>query len=239
MIYLSGMASIIPLLLCLVLTAAAQPAGKPGPWKSLFDGKSLDAWRIFKTDKAPKMCDTPGAKDCWEIKDGVLQKDSHANDIASKEQFGDFELELEWKIGDASNSGVFYRGTDEFNQIYWSAPEYQLLDNLNAADNKKDNHLAGSVYDLFAVPKDAAKPANEWNQTRIVAKGKHVEHWLNGIKVASYDVGSPDWDAAIKASKFSPEKYPNFGKAPKGYLGIQGDHPGTLALRNIRIRELQ
>ena len=62
----------------------------------------------------------------------MLQKDSHANDIASKEQFGDFELELEWKIGDASNSGVFYRGTDEFNQIYWSAPEYQLLDNLNA-----------------------------------------------------------------------------------------------------------
>jgi hypothetical protein len=112
-----------------------------------------DAWRIFKTDKAPKMCDTPGAKDCWEIKDGVLQKDGHANDIASKEQFGDFELELEWKIGDASNSGVFYRGTDEFNQIYWSAPEYQLLDNVNAADNKKDNHLAGSVYDLYAAPR--------------------------------------------------------------------------------------
>ena len=122
------------------LVPAAQ---KTGPWKSLFDGKSIDAWRIFKTDNAPKMCDTPGAKDCWEIKDGVLQKDSHANDIASKEQFGDFELELEWKIGDASNSGVFYRGTDEFDQIYWSAPEYQLLDNLNAADNKKDNHLAG------------------------------------------------------------------------------------------------
>ena len=90
-----------------------------------------------ETDKAPKMCDTPGAKDCWEIKDGVLQKDSHANDIASKEQFGDFELELDWNIGNASNSGVFYRGTDEFDQIYWSAPEYQLLDNVNAADNKQ------------------------------------------------------------------------------------------------------
>jgi 3-keto-disaccharide hydrolase len=217
----------------------AQPAAqKTGPWKSLFDGKSMDSWRIFKTDRAPKMCEAPGAKDCWEIKDGVLQKDGHANDIASKEQFGDFEFELEWNIGDASNSGVFYRGTDEFNQIYWSAPEYQLLDNVNAADNKKDNHLAGSVYDLFAVPKDAAK-ANEWNRTRIVAKGTHVEHWLNDKKVASYDVGSPEWDAAIKASKFSPEKYPNFGKAPKGYLGIQGDHPGTLKLRNIRIRELQ
>jgi hypothetical protein len=224
------------LLVALSMQAAAPNAG---PWKSLFDGKSLSAWRIFKTEKAPKMCDTPGAKDCWEIVNGVLQKDGHANDIASKEQFGDFELELDWKIGDASNSGVFYRGTDQFDQIYWSAPEYQLLDNVNAADNKKDNHLAGSVYDLYAAPKDAARPANQWNQTRIVARGNHVEHWLNRKKVASYDVGSPGWDAAIKASKFSPDKYPSFGKASKGYLGIQGDHPGTLALRNIRIRELQ
>src|SRR6478752_1233121 len=100
-----------------------QSAANAGPWKSLFDGKSLDAWRIFKTDTAPKMCDSPGAKDCWEIVNGVLQKDGHANDIASKDQFGDFELELEWNIGNASNSGVFYRGTDAFDQIYWSAPD--------------------------------------------------------------------------------------------------------------------
>ena len=152
----------------------------------------------------------------------MLQKDGHANDIASKEQFGDFELELEWNIGNASNSGVFYRGTDEFDQIYWSAPEYQLLDNVNAADNKKDNHLAGSVYDLYAVPKDAAKPANEWNQTRIVARGTHVEHWLNGKKVASYDVGSPDWDAAIKASKFSPDEVPELRQGAEGL----SRHPG-------------
>ena len=111
----------IALLLSAVLIQTAAP--KDGPWKSLFDGKSMNAWRIFKTDNAPKMCDAPGAKDCWEIANGVLRKDGHANDIASKEQFGDFELELEWKIGDASNSGVFYRGTDEFNQIYWSAPD--------------------------------------------------------------------------------------------------------------------
>jgi hypothetical protein len=91
---------------------------------------------------------------------------------------------------------------------------------------------------MIAPPKGVVKPAGEWNQTRIVARGTHVEHWLNGKKIASYDVASPEWDAAIKASKFSPTKYPNFGRAPKGYLGIQGDHPGTLKLRNIRIREL-
>ncbi|HSJ41618.1 MAG TPA: DUF1080 domain-containing protein, partial [Xanthobacteraceae bacterium] len=158
-IYLAGMTQTTALVLAL---AVLQTAPTAGTWKSLFDGKSLEAWRIFKTDKAPTMCDRPGAKDCWEIVDGVLQKDGHANDIASKEQFGDFELELEWNIGNASNSGVFYRGTDAFEQIYWSAPEYQLLDNKDADDNKQDNHLAGSVYDLFAAPKDAAKPAGEW-----------------------------------------------------------------------------
>jgi len=228
-----------PLAFLLAIAVAQPVAAQTGPWTSLFDGKSMAAWRIFKTETAPKMCETPGAKDCWEIVNGVLRKDGHANDIASKAQYGDFEFELEWKIGDASNSGVFYRGTDEFDQIYWSAPEYQLLDNVKAADNKKDNHVAGSVYDLFAAPRDAAHAANTWNQTRIVARGGHVEHWLNGKKVASYDVGSPEWTAAIAASKFSAAKYPNFGKAPKGYLGIQGDHPGTLELRNIRIRELK
>ena len=231
------MRQLTTLLLSAVLTASAAPAA--GPWISLFDGKSMDAWRVFKTDRAPGMCATPGAKDCWEIVDGVLQKDGHANDIASKQSFGDFELELEWNIGMASNSGVFYRGTDEFAQIYWSAPEYQLLDNTYAADNKKDNHLAGSVYDLFDVPKDAAWPAGWWNKTRIVAKGPHVEHWLNDKMVASYDVGTPAWDAAIAQSKFSVARYPKFGRAASGLLGIQGDHPGTLALKNIRIRELK
>ena len=79
------MTSTIAFLLAAVLLQS--PAPQAGQWKSLFDGKSMNAWRIFKTDNAPKMCDTPGAKDCWEIVDGALRKDGHANDIASKEQF--------------------------------------------------------------------------------------------------------------------------------------------------------
>lgn len=226
----------VSVLVTWTLTSAAAPAQRP--WKSLFDGKTMDAWRIYKSDKSPKMCETPGAKDCWEVKDGMLQKDGHANDVVSKDQFGDFELELDWNIGEASNSGIFYRGTEEYNAIYWSAVECQLLDNVKADDNKKPNHLAGSAYDLFAAPAEATRAAGQWNQLRIVAKGNHVEHWMNGTKVVSYDVGSPEWEAALKGSKFDPAKYPNFAKAPKGYLGIQGNHPGSLMLRNIRIREL-
>jgi len=233
-IYLPIMTRTISLLLFALLFQSAAP--KAGPWKSLFDGKSMSAWRIFKTDNAPKMCETPGAKDCWEIVNGVLQKDGHANDIASKEQFGDFEFELEWKIGDASNSGVFYRGTDEFNQIYWSAPEYQLLDNVNAADNKKDNHLAGSVYDLYAAPKDAARPANEWNQTRIVAKGNHVEHWLNGKKAVEYDLGSEALKTLVAGSKF--KDMPRFAREPEGYIALQHHDGGDVWFRNVRVRAL-
>jgi hypothetical protein len=216
-------------LLALALAGAltAAPAAQAGPWKSLFDG-NLNAWRTFKSDAPPEK---------WEIKDGVLTKDGNASDLVSKEEFGDFELELEWKIGDAGNSGLFYRGTEEYNAIYWSAPEYQLLDNINAADNKKPNHLAASAYDLYDAPADAVKPVGEWNQTRIVAKGNHVEHWLNGRKVVSFDVGSADWNAKLEASKF--KTYPNFARAKKGHFGIQGNHPGMLALRNIRVRELQ
>jgi len=235
MIYLPGMAHILALLVSVALVQGA--AGKPGPWKSLFDGKSLDAWRIYKSDRAPKLCEPPATTACWDVKDGALWKDGNANDMITKEQFGDFELELEWKIGKAGNSGIFYRGTEQESAIYWSAPEYQLLDNLDAADNKTAHHLAASVYDLYPVPKDAAKPAGEWNQTRIVAKGNHIEHWLNGIKTADFEVGSADWNAKYQASKFT--KYPNFGKAPKGHIGVQGNHPGMLSLRNIRIRELR
>jgi hypothetical protein len=236
MIYLSGMASIIPLVLCLILSSA-QTAGKPGPWKSLFDGKSLDAWRIYKSEASPKLCEPPATTGCWYIKDGVLTKDGNANDMITKEEFGDFELELEWRIGEAGNSGLFYRGTEEYNAIYWSAPEYQLLDNIKAADNKRPDHLAGSMYEFSSPPPDAVKPVGEWNLTRIVAKGNHIEHWLNGIKTAEFEVGSPEWEAKLAASKF--KAYPNFAKARKGHFGVQGNHPGELSLRNIRVRELQ
>jgi hypothetical protein len=210
--------------------AAAQPAttGKPGSWRPLFDGTSLDAWRGYKSPVVPEG---------WKIVDGTLAKTTPVKDIVTKDEFGDFELELEWKIGEAGNSGIFYRGTEEYEHIYWSAPEYQLLDNIKAADNKRPDHLAGAAYEISVPPADAVKPVGEWNQTRIIAKGNHVEHWLNGRKTAEYEFGSPEWKAKVAASKF--KDWPNYGRASKGHIAIQGDHNGELAFRNIRIRELQ
>ena len=153
-----------------------------------------------------------------------------------KGEFGDFELELEWKIGEAGNSGIFYRGTEEYDHIYWSAPEYQLLDDIKAADNKTRLTCAGAAYALYPSPPGHLMPVGEWNRTRIIAKGSHVEHWLNGVKLLEYELWSPDWEAKVKSSKFAA--YPHFGLAKKGHIGLQGDHSGALAFRSIRVRDI-
>ena len=214
----------------IVLGAAlfAESQQPPSAWRPLFDGTSLDAWRGFKTDSVPTG---------WRIVDRTLAKETPVGDIVSKEEFGDFELELEWKIGEAGNSGIFYRGTEEYNRIYWSAPEYQLLDDIKAEDNKTRLTCAGAAYALYPSPEGHLKPVGEWNQTRIVAKGAHVEHWLNGFKLLEFELWSPDWEAKVKSSKFNV--YPNFGRAKKGHIALQGDHAGMLAFRNIRVREIR
>jgi len=223
----------MPRLILVALCAALVPASAgwsqtAGPWRTLFDGTSLDAWRGYTTEKIP---------DGWKIVDGTLAKDTPVADIVSKDEFDDFELELEWKIGEAGNSGIFYRGTDEYEHIYWSGPEYQLLDDDKASDNKTRLTCAGAAYGLYPSPPGHLKPVGEWNSTRIVAKGAHVEHWLNGVKLLEYELWSPDWEAKVQASKF--KDYPHYGRAKSGHIALQGDHNGSLAFRNIRIRALK
>jgi len=206
---------------------SANEAAPSPKWHTLFNGKLLDTFRGWRSDGMPEG---------WHVVDGILSKEGSVDDLVTQEQFGDFELELEWKIGKAGNSGVFYRGTREYDHIYWSAPEYQLLDDANAADGRSRLTAAAAAYGLYAPPAGVVKPFGQWNKTRIVIRGNHVEHWLNGQKVVAYDLGSPEWTAKVAASKFS--KYPNYGLAKSGFIGIQGDHPGSLQLRHIRIRAL-
>jgi hypothetical protein len=208
-------------------TAAADSTPRDEGWIDLFDGSSMAAWRGYKKDSMPSG---------WRIQDGTLTKDTVTGDIITREQFGDFELELEWKLGEHGNSGLFYRGTEEYEFIYWSAPEYQLLDDATAPPGETRLTSAGAAYALYPSPEGVLKPAGEWNAARIVVQGNHVEHWMNGQKLLEYDLGSPDWAAKVKGSKFA--EWANYGKASAGHVGIQGDHEGTLALRNIRIRRL-
>lgn len=206
--------------------AQASAAKASPPWHTLFDGRDTDAFRGWISGVLPAG---------WHVVDGTLTKDGNVEDLLTREQYGSFELELEWKIGKDGNSGVLYRVTREYDHLYWSGPEYQLLDDANAPDGRSQLTASGAAYGIYAAAAGVVKPYGQWNATRIVIKGSHVEHWLNGRQVVSYDLGSADWRARVAASKFS--KYPNYGMAKRGFIGIQGDHPGSLALRNIRIRE--
>ena len=214
-------------LICTLILAAVGSGSRAQPrWTILFDGSSLDAFRGYQAAAVPAG---------WTIVNGTLAKTATTGDLLTKALFGDFELELQWKIGAAGNAGIFYRGTEEYDRVYWSAPEYQLLDDEKAADNKTRLTCAGAAYGLYPSPAGHLKPVGEWNTTRIVAKGAHIEHWLNGVKLVEYELWSPDWEAKVAASKFG--KWPNFGRATRGHIGIQGDHEGGLAFRAIRIRE--
>jgi Domain of Unknown Function (DUF1080) len=216
------------LLGAVILAAMTARPEAQSPWTVLFDGTSMAAFRGYRTETMPSG---------WSIVGDTLVKGDKGADIITREQFGDFELTLDWKIAEAGNAGIFYRATEEYDRVYWSAPEYQLLDDEKGADNKTRLTCAGAAYALYPSPAGHLKKVGEWNTTRIVAKGPHVEHWLNSVKLLEYELWSPDWNAKVKASKF--EKYPNFGKAKRGHIGFQGDHAGTLAFRNIRIRELK
>ena len=197
-------------------------------WRLLFDGTSLDAWREYQGTGLPAA---------WRVVDGTITKTTPTNDIVTRDQFGDFELTFDWKVATGGNAGVFYRATEEYEKVYWSAPEFQLLDDPNARDGRVANTSAGAAYGLYDAPRGAVKPAGEWNTARIVAKGAHIEHWLNGVKMADYEAGSPDWESRVAASKF--KDWPNYGRARRGYIALQGDHSGNLQLRNIKIRELR
>ena len=209
-------------------TATTTAANPDTGWRILVGGASTDAWRGYKTQSFPAS---------WHYADGTLTKSGSAEDLITKDEFGDFELTWGWKLAPNGNAGVFYRATEEYPKVYWSGPEYQLLDDAGHPDGKSRLTAAGAAYAIYPSPAGIVKPANEWNSSRLVVRGAHVEHWLNGKKVVEYELGSPDWEAKVKASKFG--QWANYGRATRGHIAIQGDHEGSLWIRYMRIRELQ
>ena len=204
--------------------ASTVPASTTNGWRIL---DNASAWRGYESDSVPAG---------WTFENGVISKQRPVGELMTKDQFANFELALDWKIGKRGNSGIFYRGTREYDHIYWSAPEYQLEDNIGASDNATSDRWSGADYALYPPLSGKVPTAEQWNTSRLVVNGAHVEHWLNGKKVVEYELWSPDWKAKVAASKF--HVYPNYGMAKRGYIAIQGDHPGALSLRNVRIREL-
>ena len=201
-------------------------------WELLFDGRTTKGWRFFKG----------GEIEGWKVENGVLCNSGigsdYGGDIITTEMFKDFELTLEWRIDSLSNSGVFYhvQEFDSIKAIYESGPEYQLMDDTNDRNpNTLASQLTGANYSMNRPIGAISKPLTQWNKTRIIIKGAHVEHWLNGVKVVEYELWSKDWLRRKKISKW--KNYPYYGIAKEGHIGLQ-DHGGLTCFRNIKIKRL-
>ncbi len=199
-------------------------AEKADGWKLLFDGESASQFRNYKAE---------GIKEQWQVEDGVLTlTEKGGGDIITKDQFGAFEMTLDYRISKGGNSGLMYHVAETEDRPWQTGPEIQIQDNVDGHDPQK----AGWLYQFYAADKDATKPAGEWNTLRILITPEKCVHWMNGEKYVEYDKGSDEWNAKLAASKFS--KYPNFGKLDKGHICLQ-DHGNVVSFRNIKIREVK
>jgi hypothetical protein len=207
-------------------------AEKKAGWKLLFDGKSLDGWHNFKRKDV-----RPG----WQVKDGslVCADPKNAGDLCTNDQYDWFELQLDYNITHAGNSGIMYHVTDKGSATFNTGPEFQLEDNVEAADRVRCGWLYG-LYEPPVDPKtgktlDATKPVGEWNHVRLLISQEKCEHEINGVKYFEYVLHSADWNARVAKSKFASQ--PDFAKADLGYIALQGDH-GSVAFRNIKLKPI-
>ncbi|GLU52780.1 3-keto-disaccharide hydrolase [Dyadobacter frigoris] len=205
-------------------------------WEVLFDGKDLAKWRKASVDSVPSKG--------WVVENGTLSvlKGRKGGDIITRETYGDFELECEFKLNKGANSGIKYQvnsiqnaKTKKFSQM---GIEYQIIDDKNHPEIMSDPDgvsSTGSAYLLYAPKGKKLLPAGEWNKVGIIVKGNHVEHWLNGVKIVEYTRGSQDFLEKVAATKFVD--YPQYAKASGGHIMIT-DHGDQVYFKNIRIRKL-
>lgn len=191
----------------------------------LFKGES-ENWKAYGKEGWPEG---------WKFEDGVLHRHASGGDLASKGEYGDFDLRFGWKVSPGGNSGVMYRVTESDEPAYLTGPEYQVLDDAKHKDGQNKLTSSASLYALYPPTEDVLKPAGEWNRSRIVVEGNHVRHFLNGKKVVDVEIGSDDWNKQLAASKFAT--WPKFGKNAKGKIVLQ-DHGDEVWYRNMRIKDL-
>lgn len=220
---------------------------KEDGWKLLFDGKSFTGWRGLGRDTVET--------NHWKVENGMIHKVNNrevqplpngekidGGDLMTIDTFDNFELSWEWKIKEAGNSGIKYNVSEKISTTYGSGHgalgfEYQILDDGN--EIYKDLNLyqfTGSLYDFYAPKNVSLKPIGEYNQSKIKLNGNYGEHWLNGIKVLEYEMGTTEFDSLFQASKFA--KYKDFEKKRSGHIVIT-NHTDESWYRNIKIRRIR
>lgn len=199
----------------------------------MFDGKDFAGWHNFKQDAV-----RPG----WQVTNGTLAciDPHHAGDIVTADKFEWFELQLDYNISVAGNSGIMFHVTDEGRAVWATGPEFQLEDNKAARDPVR----CGWLYALYqppidpatGKPLDATRPVGKWNHVRLLVSPEKCVHEINGVKYFEYVLGSEDFNQRVAKSKFA--KMSNFAKSKDGYIALQGDH-GQVMFRNIKIRVIR
>jgi hypothetical protein len=227
-----GLTSVLPLMAEDAKINTLTDKEKADGWQLLFNGKNFEGWHNFHMDTV-----RPG----WEVKDGSLVcSDPHnAGDIVTAGNYDWFELQLDYNISEAGNSGIMYHVNDNGPAIWATGPEFQLEDNEKAHDPIR----CGWLYALYQPPidpktgkiLDATKPVGEWNHVRLLISPEKCVHEINGVKYFEYVLGSDDFKQRVANSKFG--RMPNFAKFETGYIGLQGDH-GSVMFRNIKILPL-
>ncbi|MHA4894334.1 3-keto-disaccharide hydrolase [Pedobacter sp. PWIIR3] len=233
--------AVVALMLLCTASFAQQPNSltkkeKKEGWKLLFDGKSTKGWHTY-------LRDTVGSK--WQVVDGAIMFDqtkprNGGGDLVTNEVYENYELNLEWKVAKGSNSGLIFdiQEDPKYGATYTTGPEMQVLDNINADDNKKENHLAGCLYDMAGdASVSKPKPVGEWNKVRLIQNKGHLTFYLNGIKTFEGQIGSDEWNKLVANSKFKDAYFSDFAKVAKGKIALQ-EHPGSSYWRNIKIRTL-
>jgi len=231
------------------LTPAEQTAG----WRLLFDGRTLSGWRGVGYDTVPTAH--------WVVVNGAIKKIASGNvprvadgrplvggDLETRDSFADFELAFEWKVTPGANSGVKYNVSEAMSLAQGGAGtaggpnhsalgfEYQILDDDRHEDGKLPSHRAAALYDLIAPnERKHLRPVGEWNRSRIVFRGNHGEHWLNGEKVVEFELGTAHMDSLLAASKY--KTIPGFGEKRRGHIVLQ-DHGDEVYFRDIKVRPL-
>ena len=214
-------------------------AEKADGWQLLFDGKTTNGFRDYKKE-------TLGTS--WKVENGTIYLDSKmgangkrkaedGGDLMTDGEYGNFEFTMDWKISDCGNSGILYfiHESEDYDKVWHTGPEMQILDNTCHPDAKIVTHRAGDLYDMIECSTVTVKPAGEWNSIKIVSKDGNMEQWQNGTKVVQFTMHDESWDAMVAKSKFKTK--PSFGKYKKGHIAMQ-DHGDPVWFKNIKIRKI-
>lgn len=238
-------AMITPLLAAVALTlcvpevpappATLTPAESAAGWTILFDGQTTRNFRGFKSGEFP-------AKG-WIVDNGTLMcvKGGGGGDLVTVDEYGDFELSLEYRCAPGANSGIMYRVAETLDTTWQTGPEFQVLDDAGAKVSPTHAHSAGALYDLAAPSEGKVAHAatdeatGGWNHARIRIHDGVLQHFLNGKKVVECRIDDSSWTDRIRASKF--KGYSGFGVQPRGRIALQ-DHGDEVRYRNVKIRDL-